>query len=57
LGILESHCEPSGGRYEVKKASGGEYPQKEGGTQTPNQSRTRTRGAPGEKESKGKPKR
>jgi hypothetical protein len=33
----------------VKKASGGQYPQQEGGTQTPDQSCTRTRGAPGEK--------
>ena len=39
---------------QVKEASGGEYPEQEGRTQTPNQSCTRTGCAPSEKQSEGK---
>jgi hypothetical protein len=54
--ILEHHVGTSRGSRKMKKAAGGEYPQQERRTQSPNESRTRARGAPGEKQSECKSK-
>jgi hypothetical protein len=54
--ILEHHVGTSPSSRKMKKTAGGEYPQQERRTQSPDESCTRARGAPGEKQSKCKSK-